>query len=149
MCLNPLSSRPEEFERAGKGAVSGRIRRTTGRRLGLEAKRLEERGTQVVVQPVAEDLGVMGGNLMSTALAASWLKTAQRTMAEQLRRSDLTRLLAQQPRIATHRAQPAPGPVEQWPQDALPAGTPVEGAGAPSDHPNDSEAGKHRRTARR
>ncbi|MCW2681948.1 MAG: patatin-like phospholipase family protein, partial [Frankiales bacterium] len=40
LCLNPLSSRPEELLRAGRGAVRGGMRRTTGRRLGWEARRL-------------------------------------------------------------------------------------------------------------
>ena len=126
VCLNPLSSRPEELARAGKGAVRGGMRRSTGRRLGWEARRLEERGTQVVLlQPVAQDLAVMGGNLMSTARRHLVLETAQRTVAEQLRGGDLRRLLADQPRVAEHRLRRPPGPVEQWPQEALPAGTSV------------------------
>ena len=126
VCLNPLSSQPEELERAGKGTVRGRMRRTTGRRLGWEAKRLEERGTEVVLlQPIAEDLAVMGGNLMSTARRHLVLETAQRSMAAQLDELDLAALLSDQPRIAEHRLRRPPGPVESWPADALPAGTSV------------------------
>lgn len=126
VCLNPLSSRPEELERAGRGSMRGRMRRTTGRRLGWEAHRLEERGTHVVMlQPVAEDLEVMGGNLMSTARRHLVLETAQRTMSRQLADGELSSRLAEQPRIAEHRLRRPAGPVEQWPQDALPAGTSV------------------------
>ena len=126
VCLNPLSSRPEELELAGKGTVRGRMRRTTGRRLGWEAKRLEERGTEVVLlQPIAEDLAVMGGNLMSTARRHLVLETAQRSMAAQLEELDLAALLSGQPRISEHRLRRPPGPVESWPVDALPAGTSV------------------------
>jgi NTE family protein len=126
VCLNPLSSRPEELARSGRGAIRGRMRRTTGRRLGWEAHRLEERGTNVVMlQPVAEDLDVMRGNLMSTARRHLVLQTAQRTMADQLERIDLADLLAQQPRIPDHRLRRPPGPVGQWPREALPAGTTV------------------------
>jgi hypothetical protein len=102
------------------------MRRATGRRLGWEAKRLRERGTAVVlVQPVAEDLAVMGGNMMSTVRRHRVLSTAQTTVAEQLERTDLRELLADQPRIAQHRLHRPPGPVESWPADALPPGTSV------------------------
>jgi hypothetical protein len=74
---------------------------------------------------VAADLDVMRGNLMSTARRHLVLQTAQRTMAEQLERSQLTELLASQPRIADHRLRRPPGPVEEWPEEALPAGTSV------------------------
>jgi NTE family protein len=64
LCLNPLSTLPEELAGGGRGALRGGLRRATGRRLGWEARRLEERGTAVVtLQPVLADLAVMGGNL--------------------------------------------------------------------------------------
>jgi NTE family protein len=126
VCLNPLSATAEELARAGRGTVRGRMRRATGRRLGWEAKRLRERGTAVVlVQPVAEDLAVMGGNMMSTVRRHRVLSTAQTTVAEQLERTELRELLADQPRIAQHRLQRPTGPVESWPADALPPGTSV------------------------
>jgi NTE family protein len=132
LCLNPLSSSPEELLRARRGAVRGGMRRATGRRLGWEARRLRERGTQVeLLQPVAEDLEVMGGNLMSTARRHLVLETAQRTVAQQIARSDLPRLLAVQPRAPEHRVHRPPGPVESWPTEVLPPRTSV----APSRRP--------------
>jgi NTE family protein len=126
VCLNPLSSLPAELTRAGRGAVRGRMRRGTGRRLGWEKHRLEDNGTAVVVlQPMAEDLAVMRGNLMSTARRHLVLSTAQETMARQLEDSSLRELLAEQPRMPEHRLRRPPGPAEQWPVDALPAGTTV------------------------
>ena len=126
LCLNPLSSHPAELARAGRGAVRGGVRRSTGRRLGWEAKRLRERGTQVeLLQPAAEDLAVMGGNLMSTARRHLVLETAQRTTAQQLAASDLPRLLAAQPRAPEHRLRRPTGPVTSWPVEALPPGTSV------------------------
>lgn len=126
LCLNPLSSRPEELVRARRGTVRGGLRRTTGRRLGWEARRLQERGAKVVLlQPTAEDLAVMGGNLMSTARRHRVLETAQRTVAAQLRDGTVAALLSDQPRAAEHRLRRPAGPVEQWPQEALPAGTSV------------------------
>ena len=126
LCLNPMSTRPEELTRAGRGAVRGGVRRTTGKRLGWEARRLRERGTRVVLlQPTAEDLRVLGGNLMSTARRHLVLETAQRTVAAQLRDGVLAGLLADQPRVVEHRLRRPPGPVERWPQEALPPGTSV------------------------
>ena len=126
LCLNPLSSTPAELERARRGSVRGGMRRATGRRLGWEAKRLRALGTQVeLLQPVAEDLEVMGGNLMSTARRHLVLQTAQRTVAAQLAGSDLPGLLASQPRAPEHRIRRPAGPVETWPEEALPPGTSV------------------------
>jgi NTE family protein len=128
ICLNPLSATAEELTRAGRGAVRGRMRRVMGRRLGWEARRLRERGTAVVlIQPVAEDLAVMGGNMMSTARRHQVLSTAQTTVAEQLRRSDLGELLADQPRVEEHRLRRPAGHVEEWPPHYLPPGTSVAG----------------------
>ncbi|HET6816069.1 MAG TPA: patatin-like phospholipase family protein [Mycobacteriales bacterium] len=126
ICLNPLSATAEELARAGRGAVRGRMRRTMGRRLGWEARRLRERGTAVVlIQPVAEDLAEMGGNMMSTARRHRVLSTAQVTVAEQLAQSNLRELLADQPRIAEHRLRRPSGHVEEWLPEWLPPGTSV------------------------
>jgi NTE family protein len=128
VCLNPLSATAEELARAGRGAVRGRMRRAMGRRLGWEARRLRELGTAVVlVQPVAEDLAVMGGNMMSTVRRHRVLSTAQATVAAQLENTNLRELLADQPRIAEHRLHRPPGHVEEWPPDYLPPGTSVAG----------------------
>jgi NTE family protein len=126
LCLNPLSSRPQDLLDARRGRVRGAVRRSVGRRLGWEAKRLRERGTAVVlVQPVAEDIAVMGGNMMSTARRHLVLETAQRTVAGQLAGSELLALLADQPRAPEHRLRRPPGPVSSWPPEALPPRTSV------------------------
>jgi predicted acylesterase/phospholipase RssA len=138
VCLNPLSATAEELARAGRGAVRGRMRRATGRRLGWEARRLRELGTAVVlVQPGADDLAVMGGNMMSTVRRHRVLSTAQATVAAQLESTNLRELLAEQPRIAEHRLRRPPGHVEEWPAEFLPPGTsvarPLESARVHSD----------------
>ena len=126
VCLNPLSTRPDELAKSGRGALRGRMRRVTGRRLGWEARRLAQLGTDVVMlQPVAEDLAVMRGNLMSTARRHLVLETAQRTMAQHLQSTDLAERLAAQPRMPEHRLRRPPGPVDEWPDESLPAGTSV------------------------
>lgn len=129
LCLNPLSSRPEDLASAGRGRVRGAMRRSTGRRLGWEARRLRERGTAVVLlQPSAEDLAVMRGNLMSTARRHMVLETAQRTVTDQLADSGLSDLVADQPRAPEHRLRRPPGPVQTWPTEALPPRTSVAAA---------------------
>lgn len=126
VCLNPMSSLAEDLDAAGRGRVRGAVRRSTGKRLGWEARRLRERGVAVqVLQPVAEDLEVMRGNLMSTARRHTVLETAQRTVARQLQGSGLLDLLADQPRAPEHRLRRPPGPVHSWPPEALPPRTTV------------------------
>ena len=126
ICLNPMSSRPEELARAGKGLVAGALRRSAGRRLGWEARRLTETGTRVVLlQPVAEDLVHMRGNVMSTARRHIVLETARTTMRRQIRESVLPDLLRHLPRAPEHRLRRPDGPPSSWPADALPPGTTV------------------------
>ena len=92
ICLNPTSSRD------GAGAPLGRyFRAQAGRRLGREAKRVEASGTEVVLlQPTAEDLEVMGENLMASARRGAVIERARQTMGWQLRelRSELAGLPA-------------------------------------------------------
>jgi NTE family protein len=124
VCLNPLSTLPSELARARRGAVRGGMRRTVGRRLGWEARRLRELGTKVVLlQPVADDLAVMGGNMMSTARRHQVLATAQRTVRGQL--DEVREALAGLPRAPEHRLARPEGPVQQWPAEALPPRTSV------------------------
>jgi NTE family protein len=126
LCLNPMSSRPEQLDDAGRGRVRGAVRRSVGRRLGWEARRLRERGTAVVlVQPVTEDLAQMGGNLMSTARRHRVLETAQQTVAQQLAGTGLAELLADAPKAPPHRLRRPAGPVRAWPAEALPPRTSV------------------------
>ena len=133
ICLNPLSTRPEELDRIGRGRVRGGMRRTVGRRLGWEARRLRELGVEVaIVQPVADDLAVMGGNMMSSARRHEVLETAKRTVAEQLDALVLPSAMAALPKAPAHRLRRPDGPVSDWPRDALPPRTSVAGAVRPA-----------------
>ena len=126
ICLNPLSSAPEDLARLGRGRVRGGMRRSVGRRLGWEARRLRELGTEVVlVQPVAEDLLVMSGNMMSTARRHLVLEKAQQTMAERLAQTGVPAAVADLPPAAEHRLRRPPGDVWDWPEGSLPPGTSV------------------------
>ena len=62
------------------------MRAANGRRLGHEAKRVRAGGTEVVlIQPVAEDLAVMGSNLMNGRRRHEVIETAVRTVTEAAR----------------------------------------------------------------
>lgn len=126
ICLNPMSSRPDELVRAGKGRISGAMRRSTGRRLGWEARRLRERGTEVILlQALAEDLDQMRGNVMSTARRHAVLEQARRSMRRQLEDSPLRDVLGRLDPAPAHRLRRPDGPPQQWPHEALPPGTRV------------------------
>ena len=101
ICLNPTSTRDLPSGRGPLDLMANAVRRQSGRRLGSEAKKLRARGTDVVlVQPGAEDLAVMGANLMSPSVARRRrvVEVARRTVAEQLRGPKARELLAELPR---------------------------------------------------
>lgn len=126
ICLNPMSSTPDELARARKGRVTGAMRRSTGRRLGWEARRLRERGTQVVLlQARAEDLTYMRGNVMSTARRHAVLEQARRSMREQLADTPLPDYFRDLPNAPDHRIRRPEGLPQDWPTGALPPGASV------------------------
>ena len=87
VCLNPMSSLARMTPRTAADRVAARMRAQAGRRLGREAKKLRERGTDVLIlQPTAEDLAVMGTNLMARDRRELVIERAMRTTARQLRR---------------------------------------------------------------
>src|SRR3954447_15151873 len=110
ICLNPGSSRA-----AGGGARSA-LRAAAGRRLGHEARKLHERGAEVVlVQPSAEDLAVMGPNPMSRARRHATIETAIRTTAAALRDPEVAAKLRDLPQGAEHVRRRPDGPASDWP----------------------------------
>ena len=87
VCLNPTSSRATVPIRTPADAMGAWMRGQSGRRLGHEARRLREEGTEVVLlQPTRRDLQVMGPNLMSRERRVEVGETAVRTTAVELRR---------------------------------------------------------------
>src|SRR5215210_7173740 len=69
--LNPMSSGAQIGGRGPAGKVASAMRAAAGRRLNHEVRKLREQGTEVLVlQPTADDLSVMGTNLMSRARRA-------------------------------------------------------------------------------
>jgi len=117
IAFNPTSTR----ERADSGGILDRVvaasRTASGRRLGHEAKRLRAEGTQtVLLQPVADDLAVMGRNLMSGRRRNEVIETAERTVAEQLREPAIRELLQDLPDGEPHKLRRPDGPPSTWPE---------------------------------
>lgn len=87
VCLNPMSSLARMTPRTAGERFAARWREQNGRRLGREAKKLRERGTEVLIlQPTADDLPVMGVNFMARDRREQVIERAVRTTARQLRR---------------------------------------------------------------
>jgi NTE family protein len=115
ICLNPLSGAPgtPADPRDWLGALS---RGANGRRLAHEARKVRRLGTEVVtIEPTAEDLEVMGRNLMSAKRRQQVIETAERTVLEQLRRPGIRELLRDLPPGEPHRVRRPTGPPSTWP----------------------------------
>jgi NTE family protein len=99
LCFNPMSSLAQATGGSPSDRLAALMRVGTGRRLGREARRLRERGTRVVIfQPSADDLDLMGANLMSSARRLEVMASARRSIARDLRR------LRTQPHLLPGRA---------------------------------------------
>jgi NTE family protein len=127
ICLNPLSSGTEVApdDDAGPGPL-GRIdprdwlgaisRSANGRRLAHETRKVRRFRTQVLlIEPNAEDHDAMGRNLMSAPRRRRVIETAERTVAEQLRRPEVRAELAGLPKGAPHKIRRPAGPPSSWP----------------------------------
>ena len=87
VCLNPMSSLADITPRSPGDRIAAIMRKQAGRRLGSEAKKLREAGTKVLLlQPTADDLAIMGPNLMARDRREQVIERAVRTTARQLRR---------------------------------------------------------------
>jgi NTE family protein len=87
VCLNPTSSLAGVPIRTPGDAIGALIRRESGRRLGHEARKVRQDGTELLLlQPTKRDLQAMGPNLMSRARRVEVAETAVRTTAIELRR---------------------------------------------------------------
>jgi NTE family protein len=117
ICLNPTSSLhpPHAWNPAER--VAGLVRRGSGRRLGWEARRLRQAGTEVVlIQPTRRDLDVMGVNLMSSRRRQEVIATAIATVGEQLREPAVRELLTGLPAGEPHKVARPAGDPSTWPQ---------------------------------
>jgi NTE family protein len=85
ICLNPTSTLAQTNARNPLDRVADAVRRAAGKRLGYEARKVRAQGTDVVlIQPLADDLALMGRNLMRRKGRHDVIEMARRTVAEQL-----------------------------------------------------------------
>jgi NTE family protein len=103
VCLNPMSSVAPIAGGSPADRFAGLMRAAVGRRLGREARRLREEGTEVLIlQPGRDDCALMGLNLMSSARRVQVIEQARKSTARELRRLRGTHLLPE--RSAGRRA---------------------------------------------
>src|SRR4051794_10072284 len=87
ICLNPMSSLAQISGGSPGDRVAALFRAFAGRRLGYEARKLREAGTKVLMlQPGADDVKVMGFNMMSGRRRVEVTQTAVKSTALALRR---------------------------------------------------------------
>jgi NTE family protein len=116
LALNPMSSLDALEPHTVRERLAARMREGTGRRLGHEAKRLRAAGIEVVLlQPTAEDLTVMGGNLMSAKRRHQTIEKAILTTKGQIRGSGLYERLAALPPGDPRLVRRPSGPPSTWP----------------------------------
>ena len=117
ICLNPTSSLHKIPPRHPVERLHAFMRNASGRRLGSERKKLEAAGKEVVlIQPTAQDLEIMGGNLMSRKRRHEVIELAMRTVAKQLRHSAVRGLLEDLPPGDRDRIRRPQGPPSKWPR---------------------------------
>jgi NTE family protein len=87
VCLNPMSSLAAAIGGSPAERLGAAFRAMTGRRLGHEARKLREAGTEVlIIQPGREDIALMGLNLMSGTRRVQVMEQARKSVARELRR---------------------------------------------------------------
>jgi NTE family protein len=116
ICLNPTSTRAEVVGRGPAARAAAAVRTASGRRLGHEARKLRETGTKVVlVQPMADDVALMGSNLMRGDRRQEVIELARQTVAKQLRAPEAEKLVADLPPGAPERIARPDVPPSDWP----------------------------------
>ena len=132
ICLNPMSSLHAPEPRTIGDRAAAVLRQASGRRLGREAARVRETGTDVVlIQPAIQDLDAMGTNLMSTTRRNEVTEVAVETVTAHLRTGQMrARLGALPPGVPDLVRQP-PAPLRERPDFAELAATRWAG-GAPA-----------------
>src|SRR3954470_4059105 len=104
ICMNPTSTLVEGRSLHPADRVASAVRKAAGRRLGYEAKKVRAKGTKVVlIQPLEDDLALMGRNLIRRRGRHDVIEMAQRTVAEQLREAATAELLTDLPQGEPHK----------------------------------------------
>ena len=116
ICLNPTSTLEPLGSRNPLDRVADAVRKGAGRRLGYEARKVRGKGAEVVlVQPLADDLVLMGRNLMRRKGRHDVIEMARKTVARQLREPAVAELLGALPRGEPHKVARPEGDPSTWP----------------------------------
>ncbi len=112
ICLNPTSSLHAPQPRTFGERAASVLRQASGRRLGVEAKRVRASGTGVIlIQPTVHELDAMGTNLMSSSRRREVTEVAAHTVAKHIRETDLCERLCGLPRGRPELIRRPPGPL--------------------------------------
>ena len=116
ICLNPTSSLHAAAPHTLGERLAFSLRRGSGRRLGTEAARVRDAGSEVVlIQPTVHDLDAMGTNLMNRGRRHAVVDTAVRSVVEHLRESPVGERLRQLPQGLPELVGRPPGQPADWP----------------------------------
>ena len=116
ICLNPTSSLVASRSLNPFDRVADSVRRAATRRLDYETRKVRSLGARVVlIQPVADDLALMGRNLMRRKERHRTIELARQTVAEQLRDPAVAHILAELPEGEQHKIARPDGDPASWP----------------------------------
>ena len=116
ICLNPTSTLHPIRGANPFDAIRLITGREAGKRLGREARKLREQGTEVVlVQPTGRDLDAMGVNLMSNRNRNEVIRIARETVAAQLAEPENAELLSRLPQGDPDMVRRPDKPSSEWP----------------------------------
>jgi NTE family protein len=117
ICLNPTSSRDQHLVPGPAGRLSRMLRTNSGRRLGREARQVRASGAELVlIQPLAEDLELMGTNLMNGKRRHEVIMRAVDTVRTQIARPSMRSLLEELPAGEPHKVSRPEGDPSTWPE---------------------------------
>jgi NTE family protein len=116
ICLNPTTTRDAIPARTPGARARAGLRAAAGRRLGHEARRVREAGTDVLlIQPSARELEAIGPNPMSRRRRLAAIEAAIEGVTRVLREPRVARRLERLPAGEPHRVARPPGPPSSWP----------------------------------
>lgn len=116
ICLNPTSTLHPLRAANPMDAIRLLTGRESGKRLGREARRLRERGTEVIlIQPTRRDLEAMGVNLMANRNRNEVIHTARETVAAQLAAPEYAEILSRLPQGDPDMVRRPDRPSSEWP----------------------------------
>ncbi len=119
ICMNPTSSLHAPQSRALGERAAAVLRQASGRRLGNEAKRVRDSGTEVLlIQPSIQDLDAMGTNLMSSKRRGEVIEVAAETVGRHLREPEVRARLRDLPEGEPMLVSRPPGALTRAPDFA-------------------------------